>query len=575
MSNDIKRYKKAMEIATGKRKADFVIKNADVVNVFTEKIVRADIAIADGTFVGVGSFSGERELDALGRTVCPGYIDAHLHLESTLVTPATLINQAALCGTTTFIVDPHESANVSGTDGIDYIIEQTEGIWSNVFVMMPSCVPSTPIDDGGAVIGADDMKPYLSNKRILGLGEVMDYIGVLSCDEALYDKLRLFASGNIDGHAPHLPMDALSGYVYAGIGTDHESTTYEYAMEERSRGMKVLIREGSAARNLEAIVKGLVEHGDDLSGFAFCTDDKHIEDIKRDGHINYNVRKAIALGIPPVSAVRMATINAAETYGLKRLGAIAPGRQADFIIFDDFRQQRIASVYYKGRRIEDQNGAEKRPFDARLLDTVHIGDFTREKLRLRVTKEPMPVIRILPGEIVTEKAFATFPEGDFVPDERYAKIAVVERHKATGKVGLGIVEGFGITGGAIASSVSHDAHNIVVIGDNDEDMYRAVQEIRATSGGFAIVSNQERKGLLPLSIMGLISREPYELTNEKLAAMIRTAHEMGVPEGVEPFIALSFMALPVIPKLRITPRGMFDVEKQCFYGVAAPGEDKA
>ena len=345
---ELQKYQKCSKVTRGLRKAEFVLKNARIVNVFTREILEGDIAIQDGMIVGIGNYQGEEETDLGGRYVCPGFIDSHLHLESTLVTPAELVTVASRHGTTTFIVDPHESANVSGLKGIDYILNQTEDVDANVFVMMPSCVPATAIDDNGCTLTAQDMEPYLSKKRILGLGEVMDYISVVKGDEAMHRKLELFSDKVRDGHAPFLSDMDLQAYAMAGIATDHECSDFAYAMRERRNGMIVHIREGSAARNLKAIVNGIVENQMNGEGFCFCTDDKHIEDIEKEGHIDHNVRKAIGLGMNPIDAICMATINSAKCYGLTHLGAIAPGYQADLLVVDNLEKMTIQDVYYKG-----------------------------------------------------------------------------------------------------------------------------------------------------------------------------------------------------------------------------------
>lgn len=331
----LEKYQQYSRIARGLELAELVLKDAKIVNVFTEEIIRGDIAIQDGMIVGIGSFHGKEERNLSGKYVCPGFIDSHLHLESTLVTPAELVTVASRHGTTTFIVDPHESANVSGLAGIDYILDQTENVKANVYVMMPSCVPATGIDDNGCTLTAEDMASYLNNRRILGLGEVMDSVSVVQGEKGMHDKLELFEGRIRDGHAPFLEEGDLQAYAMAGIATDHECSFFDYAMRERRNGLTVLIREGSAARNLEALVGGLVQRHMNGEGFCFCTDDKHIEDIQREGHIDHNVRKAIRLGMSPVSAIKMATINAANCYGLKDKGAVAPGRQADLLVLSD------------------------------------------------------------------------------------------------------------------------------------------------------------------------------------------------------------------------------------------------
>ena len=560
-------YRKYSQMARGLEKAELVFKNGRVFSSGTGEFIEGDVAVADGIVIGVGTYEGETEIDLDGKVICPGFIDSHLHLESTLVTPGELVRQAAQCGTTTFIVDPHESANVSGTDGIDYILDQTEDAPANVYVMMPSCVPATHVDDNGCTLTAGKMKGYLDHPRILGLGEVMDAPSVINGSIAMHEKLRLFQDRVKDGHAPFLAPGDLAAYVLGGIDTDHECVDYEYAMAEARNGMQVLIREGSAARNLDAIVKGIVEHHTDTSSFCFCTDDKHIEEIRKEGHINYNVKRAVQLGLPVEKALQMATIQPARCYGLYQLGMIAPGRQADFVILDNVTDLNVVDVYHCGKRVIRDEKVEVKPCPPHLKNTVHVSGFSEERLKLKHPGGKAHVIQMLEKQIVTsdvvEEVQWKVLDGEkyFVPDGEYQKIAVIERHKNTGKMGVGIVKGYGIRGGAIASSVSHDSHNIIVVGDNDRDMALAVKEMMRTQGGYTLVRDGEIYGTLPLPVMGLMSDAGYESVNEALAKMIPKAHEMGVKDGFDPFITLSFMALPVIPEIRITPRGIYLVKE--------------
>ena len=549
---DLKVYREYTKVTRRFKEAELVLKNAKIINVFTNEIITGDIAIEDGMIVGIGNYEGKQEHDMTGKYVCPGFIDSHLHLESTLVTPKELVTVASRHGTTTFIVDPHESANVSGLAGINYILDQTEDASANVFVMMPSCVPATSIDDNGCTLTAEDMTQYLDNERILGLGEVMDYISVVNADPGMHRKLDLFKNKVRDGHAPFLAEEDLQAYVMAGI---------QYAMRERRNGMTVLIREGSAAKNLEAIVKGIVENNIPVEGFCFCTDDKHIEDIEREGHIDHNVRKAIELGMNPVSTIKMATIYPAICYGFHNLGAVAPGYQADLVVLNDLNKISIENVYYKGEVIEQEEEIEIKKCPDELKNTVHVGKFSKNDLQLESPTGYFPVIEMQEGQITTKKQIKKFSGGKclFLSNAQYQKIAVIERHKSTGKTGVGIVSGFGIQKGAIASSVSHDSHNIIVIGDNDEDMVLAVQELIRTQGGYTIVADHKIFDTLELPVMGLMSDAGYQYNNHKLKNMINKAHEMGVGRGIDPFITLSFMALPVIPEVRITPRGVYDV----------------
>ncbi len=553
-------YHKLSQIALHERKAELVLRNAMIADVFTDEIRRADIAVADGYIAAVGgSYEGTEEIDLNGKYVLPGFMDAHLHLESTMVTPNELITAAALCGTTTFIVDPHEAANVSGTEGIDYILDQTEHSPANVFVMMPSCVPATEYDDNGCLLTAEKMAPYLSSPRILGLGEVMNAPGVIHGDRQLHKKLELFSGRILDGHAPYLPDDELTAYALAGIRTDHEASDFDYALEEIRRGIHVHIREGSAAHNLETLINGILAHDLPCENFSFCTDDKHIEDILRQGHINYNVRRAVELGLSPMTAIKMATINTARCYGLKELGAVAPGYQADLIVTDDLSSFRILSVYHKGRLIDPSVRPETAACPDSLKNTVHVRPLSSDAFRLPITEEEVPVIRLNASQITTSKIACHLPKTDnYLPQDGFNKIAAVERHKATGKTGVGICTGYNIRNGAIASSVSHDSHNIIVIGDNDADMLLAVSEIIRVQGGYTLVSRGKVLGTLPLPVMGLMSDAGFETVNRTLGQMIAEAHRLGIPDEVEPFITLSFLALPVIPEIRITPRGVLD-----------------
>ncbi|MBR3494353.1 MAG: adenine deaminase [Clostridia bacterium] len=547
-------------------RSDLVLTNARIVNVFTDRVELGSIAIKNGMIVGVGEgYQGEKELDLQGQYVTSGFINAHLHLESTMVNPQVLISQAARHGTTTFIVDPHEAANVSGRDGIDYILDQTKHSPAHVYVMVASCVPATEVDDNGFRLTAREMASYIKNRRVLGLGEVMDTLAVINGDPEMNAKIQLFDGKIKDGHAPGLSREDLAAYVMAGITTDHESTTYEQAMLERSMGMVCHIREGSAAHDLEAIVKGIVENNTNTEGFCFCTDDRHIEDIMREGDIDNNVRKAVSMGISPIAAIKMATIQPARCYGLRRTGAIAPGYDADLVVWDSLKDFNAQMVFYNGRRIDDMLCIKPAPCPPQLLDTVHLAQIDPQKLVIRPGAEPFPVIRMIPGEIVTERVDRVLPGtedgGPFVPDETFSKIACFERHHYTGKIGVGAVTGFGIRGGAIASSVSHDSHNIIAIGDNDEDILLAVKELERTRGGYTVVEHGQVFDTLELPIMGLISDRSYNYVSKKVRRMTAKAHKMGVPDNIEPFITLSFMALPVIPEIRCTPRGVFSVKE--------------
>lgn len=561
--------KRMADIALGREKAPLVMKNARIVQVFTNEIIEADIAISDGVIVGTGKYEGMKEIDLQGRYVCPGFIDSHLHLESTLVNPGELILQAGLKGTTTFIVDPHEAANVSGKEGIDYILGETEDSQANVYVMVPSCVPAGPFEDNGYSLHAADMAAYRNNPRVLGLGEVMDCGAVISCEKQMMEKLSLFRDKNIDGHAGYLTEKETNCYALAGIQTDHECCTFEDALREMRAGFQILVREGTAAKNLESIIKGIVENNIPCHQLAFCTDDKHIEDIQKQGHISYNVRKAIALGLNPIEAIKIASLYPAKRYGLSHLGAVAPGYQADLLVLSDLEKVQIEQVYYKGAEVR-QKEIIKHDIPDKLLNTVHIKLDSIEELRLPLSGTKARVLEAVPGEILTNELIAEVQvkAGCFVPDGTYQKIVVLERHHATGKKGIGIIKGLSVHNGAIASTVGHDSHNLIVVGDNDEDMYRAIMALKECGGGYAVAETGKEPAILPLEIMGLISRKSHTEVKEQLQAMIMQARSMGVPKEIDPFITLSFFALPVIPQIRVTTRGIYNVNEGCFKPVS-------
>lgn len=551
------------DVSLGKKKAQLVLKNGTVIQVFTNELLKADVAIENGVIVGVGSYEGEQEVDMTGKYLCPGFIDAHLHLESTLLNPSQFIYQAGKKGTTTFIVDPHEAANVCGMEGINYILDDTKESQANVFLMVPSCVPCLPFECNGCTLSAKDMESYLSEQRILGLGEVMNIPAVLEADEDMLEKLRLFYHINIDGHGGNFQNHEADCYKLAGIKTDHECCTFEEALKEVRAGMFVLIREGTAAKNLEHIVSGIVENHIPCNRFGFCTDDKHIEEVISQGHISYNVKKAIELGIDPIEAIKMATLYPADCYELHNVGAIASGYQADILVLSDLETIEIEIVYHRGKALREPK-QEKKQLKKELIDTVHIDYNGIEDLRLPLQDKEAFVMEVVHGEILTKGGIKKVEckNGEFLCNEKFQKIAVFERHHKTGRKQVGIVEGFSIKQGAIASTVGHDSHNLIVVGDNDEDMDRAIRELIECKGGYTVVETGEEPCTLPLEIMGLMTQSNYKEVNRQLALMIEKAHKMGVPQEIAPFITLSFLALPVIPSYRITPNGMFDVTKQ-------------
>lgn len=556
--------KNNIAVARGFDKAELVFKNARIVNVFSEEICLGDVAVNHGTIVGIGSYQGSEEIDLSGKYLVPGFIDAHMHIESTMVTPFELARAIVPSGTTTIIADPHELVNVAGTTGLDYLLKATDQLPLNVFVMLPSSVPATPFETNGAgPFLAADMQPYLDHPRILGLGEVMCFPAVLGGDPVILDKLTRCRHQLADGHAPGLTGQPLQAYACTGIISEHESTTWSEALEKLRAGFYILVREGSAAKNLHAIISGLLASECPIDRFLFCTDDKHLEDIHQDGHIRFNIKQAIDLGLCPIKAIKMATINTARAYGLKKLGAIAPGYQADLVILTDLGTMQVEQVYQHGRLVNDHRWADKphHEIDPRLLNSVHLPTLTPEKLQLAIGVKDH-VIELVSDQLETHHLFEALPgkDGFFSPDAKYGKLCVIERHHYTGNIGVAAIKGFGIHKGAIATTVAHDSHNIIVVGDNDQDILLAVNHLGEIGGGYVVVGNHQIIGAVPLSLAGLISLEPGAVVQQKVASLISSAHDLGVGPGVDPFITLSFMALPVIPALRLTDMGLFDVD---------------
>ena len=571
MSVELK--KERINMAMKREKADLVIKNANIVNVFTKEIIKGDIAICKDQIVGIGNYSGINEIDVKGKYVCPGLIDSHMHIESTMVTPSEFAKVIIPYGTTTLIADPHEIANVCGINGINFMLNQSKDLPVNIYYMMPSSVPSTPFENNGADLTAELIEPFLSNDRILGLGEVMDYPSVTSGNEKMLKKIDLFDNKIIDGHSPNLTGDELNAYKTAGIMTDHECSTIEEALERLRLGMYIQIREGSAAKNLKNLVEGLIKNHMSLDRCVFCTDDKHLDDIRRNGHISYNIKKAIKCGVSIIDAICMATINAAQCYKLKRLGAVAPGYSADILILDNLEDFNIDKVFYRGKIIYENKKIcaeiSSNIDDNNVINTVRVRNIGVEDLEIKLKSDRAAVIKLMPNELITRKESVKVKvsQDTFIPDETFSKIAVIERHKATKNIGLGIVSNFNIKNGAIASTVAHDSHNLIVIGDNDEDMIRAIEEIKKVNGGYTVVSKGQVKGTLALPIAGLMSDRNAEYVETTLNKMIQEALKLGINKDIDPFITLSFLALPVIPEIRITDQGLFDVTQFKFIAV--------
>ena len=551
--------------AAGREPADLVLKNATFVNVFSNELSTMDIAVAEGLIVGMGSYQGRSEVDCTGKIVLPGFLDAHIHLESSLVSPTEFVKAVLPHGTTTVVTDPHEIANVMGTDGIEYMLQATEDLPVDVQFMLPSCVPATPLDESGAILDYRAIDSFYDHPRVQGLAEMMNFVGAINGDEQTVEKIVAAQAHHkkIDGHAPDLQGNDLNAYIAAGVYSDHECHDVKDAIAKLERGQFIMIREGTAARNLEALMPLLT--GKYADRCMFCTDDKHPNDLLEKGHIDYIVKKAISLGADPITAVKVACHNAARYFLLNNRGGISPGYLADFVIIDNFQDFNIEQVYKKGvlmvdhGEIQDFPSPEIEPYLVeRAHKTFHVAALTAEDF---AEKRPRGIIGMVDGEITTVDAGYS----DRI-DVEYdvLKIAVVERHKNTHHIGIGYIQGYGLKSGAVATSISHDSHNIIVVGTNETDMAAAVNRVVELNGGIVVWDGGQSVAEVPLAIAGIMSDEPLVTVNEKLETAKDAAHKLGVNPGIDPFMTLSFMALPVIPSLRITTRGVFDVTTQSY-----------
>lgn len=551
--------------AAGREPADLVLKNATFVNVFSNELSTMDIAVAEGLIVGMGSYQGRSEMDCTGKIVLPGFLDAHIHLESSLVSPTEFVKAVLPHGTTTVVTDPHEIANVMGTDGIEYMLQATEDLPVDVRFMLPSCVPATPLDESGAILDYRAIDSFYDHPRVQGLAEMMNFVGAINGDEQTVEKIVAAQAHHkkIDGHAPDLQGNDLNAYIAAGVYSDHECHDVKDAIAKLERGQFIMIREGTAARNLEALMPLLT--GKYADRCMFCTDDKHPNDLLEKGHIDYIVKKAISLGADPITAVKVACHNAARYFLLNNRGGISPGYLADFVIIDNFQDFNIEQVYKKGvlmvdhGEIQDFPSPEIEPYLVeRAHKTFHVAALTAEDF---AEKRPRGIIGMVDGEITTVDAGYS----DRI-DVEYdvLKIAVVERHKNTHHIGIGYIQGYGLKSGAVATSISHDSHNIIVVGTNETDMAAAVNRVVELNGGIVVWDGGQSVAEVPLAIAGIMSDEPLVTVNEKLETAKDAAHKLGVNPGIDPFMTLSFMALPVIPSLRITTRGVFDVTTQSY-----------
>ena len=554
-----------IDVAAGREQADLVLKSATYVNVFSNELCHGDIAVAEGLIVGMGSYSGANEVDVSGQIILPGFLDAHIHLESSLVSPTEFAKAVLPHGTTTVITDPHEITNVMGTDGIDYMLQATEGLPVDVRFMLPSCVPATPLDESGANLDYRAIDSFYDHPRVQGLAEMMNAYGVTHAFPEVVAKIVAAQAHHkkIDGHAPDLEGNNLNAYIAAGVYSDHECYRLEDAIAKLQRGQFIMIRDGTAARNLDALAPLLCDKY--IERCMFCTDDKHPNDLLEKGHIDYIVKRAISLGADPINAIKAASHNAARYFQLNNRGAIAPGYLADFVIIDDFRSFTIQQVYKRGVLMCDHGVLTDFPapeIDPYLIDkshdTFHLRMLNTESF---ADNRPRGIIGMVDGEITTTDAGYS----DHIDVENdVLKIAVVERHRNTKHVGIGYIKGYGLKRGAVATSISHDSHNIIVVGSNEADMAYAANRVVELNGGIVVAEDGCSTAEVPLAVAGIMSDEPLVVVNQKLEAAKEKAFTAGVSRGVDPFMTLSFMALPVIPTLRITTRGVYDVNSQQY-----------
>lgn len=547
-------------VAAGREKADLVLKNAKYLNVFSNEFLCGDIAVANGLIAGVGKYDGKIEIDVSGKLVLPGFIDAHIHLESSMVTPAEFAKAVVAHGTTTVITDPHEITNVMGIDGVEYMIQASQNLPIDVHFMMPSCVPATEIDESGAELDCKDIDLYLDNKKVLGLAEMMNYVGVINGDKNVLSKIVTSQAHHkkIDGHAPELSGNDLNAYIAAGVYSDHECSTFENALEKLRKGQFIMIREGTAAHNLKALMPLLTQQY--YSRCMFATDDKHPSDLLYGGHIDYIVKQALKNGADPIVALKTATHHAARYFLLNNKGAIASGYLADIVVVDNLEDFNVETVFKRGKLVFD---GEVKDFSAptvdeklaeKCFDTFHLDSVTPSSFKV---DGKLGLIGLVGGELLTRNlgtAYKIDVENDIL------KIACIERHKGTNHIGVGYVKGYSLKSGAVATSVAHDSHNIITVGCNDDDIAVAVNAIKDSKGGIAVVENGKIKALLELPIAGLMSDEPLTTVNEKLENAKLSAYELGADKSIDPFMTLSFLSLPVIPSLRITTKGVFDAE---------------
>lgn len=562
------RLKKRISVASKREPADLVIKNGRIIDVFNQEILEGDVAIADGMIVGIGDYQGKQIIDAERRYISPSFIDAHVHLESAMVTPPEFARAVLPHGVTAVVADPHEIANVAGIEGIRYVLEASENLPLDVFMMLPSCVPCTPFENAGAELDAQDLDAFYTHPRVLGLAEVMDYPSVERGENGMMAKLAaaLQYTGRIDGHGAGLNAEAMNVCRTAGISTDHECVTAEDALERLRMGMYVLIREGSVAKDLKALLP--VVNQRNARRFVFCTDDKHLDELIREGSVDHNVRLAVEEGMDPLLAIQMASLNAAECFGLTGKGAIAPGYEADFLLLDDLNSVSVHKVYKAGQLVAEKgrytgSSLPRVEPGSQLTHTVQLPEVTERDLQIKLgLTRTCSIIGTIPHSLVTRhlKEDVQEKDGCFSPsvERDQLKMAVLERHQQTGNIGLGIVKGFGMKSGAIASTVAHDSHNLVAAGTNDADLLIAIQALKDRQGGLVVVDQEKIIASMDLPLAGLISLKSMEESTLELVQLHEALLQIGAATESNPFVTLSFLCLPVIPELKMTDLGLFD-----------------
>lgn len=564
--------KENIDAARGLIKSELVLKNAKIINVFTEEIEIGDVAIHNGLIVGIGEYEGVKEIDCTGKYLAPGFIDGHIHIESSMMKPYDFAKTVLTHGTTCVITDPHEISNVCGSDGLQYMLEATDGLPLSVYFMLPSCVPATPLDESGAALTAKDLEGYYEQcPRAIGLAEMMNYIGVLDGDREVLRKIKdaKLAGYPVDGHAPDLTGKDLNAYLTAGVRSDHECSTAKEAKERVKKGQWLMIRQGTAAKNLKNLMplfeKPYCYHA------MLVTDDKHPEELYMEGHMDSVIRQAINWGADPILAIKMATYNPAQYFDLPGKGAVAPGHLADLVVFENLKEIHVTDVFKDGIQVVSNGtiGDFAQPIiesdlEESVVNSFHMKSLTSEDFKVKGTGDKIHVIGIEAGELLTKKLITAYKkETDGIQlDQDIIKLAVVERHYETGHIGLSYIKGYGLKQGAIASSVSHDSHNLILAGTNEKDMQVAAQCVAAQKGGWAIALDGKILESLPLPIAGLMSELPIITLNNKIHSMKETAYALGISESIDPFMTLAFLSLSVIPEIKLTTHGLVEASTQ-------------